>query len=102
MKGSRVGIVAGSYLVLAGICIAYELGIRVYDTGNSEFAGMLSFVATLPASILIDVIAKRVFAINVGDSNTAFVVILGLAAALNAFLVYIGLAYLQRTGQPRT
>jgi len=58
MKGI---IVTGCYLALAGVAIAYELSIRIYDTGNSEFAGMLSFLLTLPASLIVSFIAGRGF-----------------------------------------
>jgi hypothetical protein len=94
---SRFAIIcAGFYLILAAISIAYELSIRVFDTGNSEFAGMLSFALTLPSSLAIDVISKAGLGINVGDSNMAFVAILGLAALVNAGLLYVILSRLRR------
>jgi hypothetical protein len=82
-------IVTGSYLILAGLTIAYELSIRIYDTGHSEFAGMLSFALTLPASILSALIASWGFGVRVGDSNTSFVVILVFGALVNAYIVYV-------------
>ncbi len=85
MKGI---IVTGCYLALAGVAIAYELSIRIYDTGDSEFAGMLSFLLTLPASLIVSFIASRGFGAKAGDSNTTFVVILGLAALVNACGIY--------------
>jgi len=85
MKGI---ILTGCYMALAGVAIAYELSIRIYDTGNSEFAGMLSFLLTLPASLIVSFIASRGFGTRVGDSNTTFVVILGLAALVNACGIY--------------
>ena len=84
MTGKKVGVVlAGGYLILAASAIAYELGIRIYDTGNSEFAGMLSFALTLPSSLLIAWLSRAIFGVAVGDSNASFVAILGLAARVN-------------------
>ena len=54
-------ILAGSYLALAAICIGYELSIRLFDRGNSEFAGMLSFALTLPGVLAIVSVAGLVF-----------------------------------------
>jgi hypothetical protein len=88
MKKRAAIIVAGVYLLIAAAAIAYELSIRLYDRGNSEFAGMLSFGLTLPSSIAIASISSRVAGIKVGDSDTAFVVILALAALVNAVMIF--------------
>lgn len=81
--------IARAYLILAALSICYELSIRIFDTGNSEFAGMLSFALTLPSSLLVNWIATSVFGVRVGDSNASFVVILGLAALMNAGFIHV-------------
>jgi hypothetical protein len=87
---SRRGIlVAGSYLALAALSIGYELSIRLFDRGNSEFAGMLSTVLTLPTVLAAMSIANRVFGVRAGDSDTSFVLILGLAALANATIIFL-------------
>ena len=84
------------YLVLALVAVAYELSIRVFDRGNSEFAGMLSTVVTVPSSLALIGIGKTVFGVNPGDSDVAFVVILGLSALANAGFLWMILAWLSR------
>ena len=84
----RAAGAAMTYLVLAAISIGYELNIRLYHTGTSEFAGMLSTVVTLPASLIVFYLAKILAHAQPGDSNAIFVLTLGLAAALNAALIY--------------
>ena len=81
-------ILAGSYLALAALCIGYELSIRLFDRGNSEFAGMLSFALTLPGVLAIVSVAGLVFGVRVGDSDSSFVVILGLGALVNAAAIF--------------
>ena len=51
-------ILAGCYLLLAVSVVVYELSIRIFDRGNSEFAGMLSVVLTFPASLILIGIGK--------------------------------------------
>jgi hypothetical protein len=89
-------ILTGCYLVLAASAVAYELSIRIYDRGNSEFAGMLSMVVTLPASLLLVLMGKSVFGVNVGDSDTSFLVILGLSVLVNACMIWMILVMLSR------
>jgi hypothetical protein len=49
MRATRAAtILAAVYLTVAALCIGYELSIRLFDRGNSEFAGML---CALPHSI---------------------------------------------------
>lgn len=86
-----------AYLVLATLSICYELSIRVFDTGNSEFAGMLSFVITLPSSLVVQWIAAALFGAKAGDSHVTFVVILGLAALLNASIIHIIVSRFRKT-----
>ena len=81
-------ILAGSYLALAALTIGYELSIRVFDRGNSEFAGMLSFALTLPGVLAVVSAAGLVFGVRVGDSDISFVVILGLGALVNAAAIF--------------
>jgi hypothetical protein len=50
---SKVRIITVVYGILAALCIGGELYKRLYDTGNSEFAGMLSMAVTLQSSIAI-------------------------------------------------
>jgi hypothetical protein len=82
-------ILTGCYLLLAASAVAYELSIRIFDKGNSEFAGMLSVVLTLPASLVLIWIGKAAFGVNVGDSDGLFVAILGLSALANAGIVWL-------------
>ena len=97
MTTKKLGtILAGCYLVLAASAIAYEFSIRLFDRGNSEFAGMLSVVLTLPASLLLIWIGKAAFGVNPGDSDLSFVVILGLSALANACIVWMSLVMLSR------
>jgi hypothetical protein len=87
--GSKLAaIAAGSYLALAALCIGYELSIRLFDRGNSEFAGMLSMALTLPGVLAAISIAGAGFGVRPGDSDTAFVVILGLGALVNAAAIF--------------
>jgi phosphoribosylamine-glycine ligase len=89
MKKKRPVIIAGVYLLIAAAAIAYELSIRLFDRGNSEFAGMLSFGLTLPSSVAVAVISSKGFGVRVGDSDTTFVVILLLAALTNTALIFM-------------
>ena len=57
---------------------------------------MLSVVLTLPASVLLIWIGKAAFGVNVGDSNASFVLILGLSALANAYIVWRLVAMLSR------
>lgn len=94
---SRVhAIVTGCYLALATATVLYELSIRIYDRGNSEFAGMLSVALTFPASLAVILLGKAVFGVNVGDSDASFVTILGLAVLANACGVWFLIAALSR------
>src|SRR2546425_11431565 len=87
-------ILTACYLALAASAVAYELSVRIYDRGNSEFAGMLSVFLTLPASLLLIWTGNAAFGVNVGDSDTSFVTILGLSALTNALIVWIVLRLL--------
>lgn len=77
------------YILLAGFVIASELYKRIYDRGNSEMAGLGSYLLTMPSSSLIDRIADSIFGVKIGDSDTSFTVILVLSAILNAILIYL-------------
>lgn len=81
-------IIAGVYLGIAALSIGYELSIRLFDRGNSEFAGMLSMALTLPSAIGVMLAAGRLFGIRPGDSDFAFVLTLGLSAIVNAAIVF--------------
>ena len=89
-------ILTGRYVVVAGSTVSYELSVRLFNRGNSEFAGMLSVALTLPASLLLIWIGKTAFSANPGDSDLSFVVILGLSALVNACIVWISLVRLSR------
>jgi hypothetical protein len=93
---------AGVYLGLALASLAYELSIRLYDRGNSEFAGMLSAFFTLPSSLIMFVLTPTLFGVRVGDSDAAFVTILGAAALLNAVLLFLLLNRGTKHAEPRT
>ena len=89
-------ILTGCYLVLAASAVAYELSIRIYDRGNSEFAGMVSMAVTLPGSLLVVLMGKAAFGVSVGDSDLSFLVILGLSALANACVIWMILVMLSR------
>ena len=89
-------ILTGGYWVLSASTVAYELSIRIFDRGNSEFAGMLSVALTLPASLVLIWIGKAAFGVNVGHSDVSFVVILGLSALANACIVWLVFVMLRR------
>ena len=87
--GSKLAwILAGSYLALAALTIGYELSIRLFDRGNSEFAGMLSAALTLPGVLAVISLVGLTLGVHVGDSDTSFVVILGLSALVNAAAIF--------------
>jgi hypothetical protein len=89
VRAGRLGIIlAACYLALAALTIAYELGVRIFDRGNSEFAGMLSIVMTLPTGVVLNSVSRTVLGVRAGDSDTSFVVILGLAALVNGAAMY--------------
>ena len=94
-------ILTACYFLLAASAVAYELSIRIFDRGNSEFAGMLSATLTLPASVALIAIGKAAFGVTVGDSDASFVVILGLATVTNAGLVWMILGVLGRPKRNR-
>jgi hypothetical protein len=102
MISSRVArILTGGYLLLMTCAIGYELGIRLFDRGNSEFAGMLSAALSVPMSLVTIAIAKAITGLNPGDSDTAFVVILGLSALANGSMLWVILRAVSRpTGPP--
>ena len=77
------------YFALAGIVFASELYTRIYDRGNSEMAGLVTFLLTMPSSYLIDWLSNSLFGVAAGSSDTAFVFILGLSIILNSTLIYI-------------
>ena len=82
-------ILAISYLLFCTIIIASELYTRIYDTGNSEMAGLASYLFTMPSSLLVDRLSESVFGIKVGASTISFVFVLGISAILNALLLYL-------------
>jgi hypothetical protein len=94
---TRAGRVAGVYLLVALATIAYELSIRLYDRGNSEFAGMLSFALTLPSSIVMASASSRMAGVKVGDSDAAFVTILTVAAVVNSVVMFLVVRRLSRS-----
>ena len=82
-------IISALYLLFVGCVIASDLYTRVYNTGNSEMAGLASYLFTLPSSALIDWISTTVFRVEVGSSNAAFVTVFGFSAILNAVVIYL-------------
>ena len=79
---------AAFYLIVPALTMSYEMGIRVYDTGNSEFAGMLSALVTLPSILLVQGFAGTLFGVRAGDSNLAWIAVFGLSALTNAGLIW--------------
>ena len=94
MKGKMVIILTSLYLLFVGFVFAYELYIRLYDTGNSEMAGLVTYVLTMPSSWLVDSVSKSLFGMVIGGSNAAFIFILGGSAILNAALIFLILSVL--------
>jgi hypothetical protein len=81
LNSKKLGaILTGCYLALAASAVVYELSIRIYDRGNSEFAGMLSVALTLPLSLLLIWLGHAVFGVKPGDSDALFFVILSVFA----------------------
>lgn len=64
-------------------------GGRIYDRGDSEFAGLLSIALTLPTGVLLVWLADSGLGVKVGDSDASFVLVLGLAALVNACIIYV-------------
>jgi hypothetical protein len=94
--GKRAALVAAVYLFAVLAMIGYELSVRLYNRGNSEFAGMLSFALTLPSSIVMAFASAAIAGIRVGDSDTAFVAILTLSAAVNTAVIFLAVRRLGR------
>ena len=95
-SSKRNALIAGAYLGLAALSIGYELSIRVFHRGSSEFAGMLSTALTLPSILPVIMIARKGFGVTVGDSDVSFVLLLGLAALANAGILYAALRWIRR------
>ena len=85
---TRAVVLAASYLLVVGVSVSYEIGIRIHDTAHSEFAGWLSAVLTLPSIFLVNSFSSFVIGVRMGDSNTSFALIAGFAAVLNAAIIY--------------
>jgi hypothetical protein len=77
------------YLLFVGFFFANELYVRLYDRGNSEMAGLVTYFLTLPSSWLIDSVSKSLFGMDVGSSDTSFIFILGSSAVLNATIILL-------------
>ena len=93
----RAALIAGVYVLVALAMIAYELSVRLYNRGNSEFAGMLSFALTLPSSMVVAITSAFVTGVRVGDSDTAFVTILAIAAVVNSLVIFFVVRRLSRS-----
>jgi hypothetical protein len=87
------------YFLFTGFVFASELYTLIYDRGNSEMAGLGSYLLTTPSSFLIEWIANLLFAVKIGTSDTAFTVILGLSVILNTALLYLIMIVLLGLGQ---
>ena len=87
-RQTRGGVLAASYLLVVGLSIFYEIGLRIHDMAHSEFSGWLSAVLTLPSILLVNFSSSSVMGVRMGDSNTSFVLIVGFAATLNAAIIY--------------
>jgi hypothetical protein len=75
---------AATYFLVVGVSVSYEIGIRIHDAAHSEFAGWLSAMLTFPSIFLVNFISGHVVGVRMGDSNTSFATIAGLAAVSNA------------------
>jgi hypothetical protein len=85
---TRAVVLTASYLLVVGVSVHYELGIRIHDPAHSEFAGWLSAVLTLPSILLVNFTSAFLIGVRMGDSNTSFALIAGTAALLNAAIIY--------------
>lgn len=87
---NKAGIViTGIYFSFVGLVFACELYTCFFDRGNSEMAGLGTFLLTSPSSFIIDWLSNYLFGTPVGSSDTAFVSILGLSLLLNSALIYL-------------
>ena len=92
---NKIGsVIAGIYLSFTGIIFAFELYTRLYDRGNSEMAGLGIFLLTSPSSYLIDWLSNSLFGVQVGSSDTAFIMILSFSVVLNSTLIYMIVSFL--------
>ncbi|MDI1243587.1 MAG: hypothetical protein PSX80_16880 [bacterium] len=57
--------------------LAHETYLRIYDRGNSEMAGVGTFIFTLPSSLAVDRLLNLVTEKPIGSSDATFVLVLG-------------------------
>jgi hypothetical protein len=81
---TRAVVLAAAYFLVVGVAVSYEIGIRIHDAAHSEFAGWLSATLTFPSIFLVNFISGHAIGVRMGDSNTSFALIAGIAAVLNA------------------
>lgn len=89
-KVSKLGLaLAVPYLLLALLVIASDLHTRLYNPLQSELAGLLSLVVTMPTSVLLVWFIAGVLKIHSLNSSVAFLVFYVLCAAINAWVLYL-------------
>ena len=47
-------IITGIYLIVVGFGFVWELYVRVFDRGNSELAGLGTYLFTMPSRLLVE------------------------------------------------
>jgi len=81
-------IIAATYAIVAAATVCCEFGVRVHDRANSEFAGILSVIVTLPSSLVMLWVGRAFFAVRPGERDAAFLAILGASVLANAGLLW--------------
>jgi hypothetical protein len=81
-------LVSGCYFLFAAGLALSELYTRIFDRGNSELAGLVTYAITLPSSIVADR-ALLLAGMPIGGSDVAFVLFCALSVGVNSLLVYV-------------
>ena len=77
-----------SYSLIASVVALSEVHTRIFDRGNSEMAGLATYLVTLPSSATVDVIMETAGS-PIGSSDTAFMLYCGLSVLINSGLVFL-------------
>ena len=99
MRASKAAVVAGvGYLVLVGTVIAFEYREFIHPPGDSLWVGMLSALATMPTSLVVAAVNRQMGGATAGESPGAFVLIMGVAAVVNAAALFALISAASRPG----
>ena len=97
MRASKTAVaVALGYLALVGALIAFEYREFIHPPGDGRWVGMLSALATMPTSFVVAAINRQMGGATAGESPGAFVLIMGVAAVLNAAALFALISALSR------